>query len=313
LGNKKMKTLALQNQANRKSPCIWMQAGVVRQKNCALDYDCPACHFDRTLQRVAVENGHIRELGGSPRGKRGRIVFWRDRLNELPSSRRPCVHHMKGRITFRACTLEYKCGECEFDQYFEDQFSVHAVVRPVDVMNIKGFKVPQGVYLHPGHTWLKIESSSTVRVGLDDFALRLLGPLDKISAPFIGQEVEQGRADISARRGEREARFLSPVSGVVTSFNTRLMEDSNLPANKDPYAAGWVLQAHSENLRRELQNLMIGDETESFYTREVDRLYEEIEVVAGPLAADGGYLGEDIYGNLPELGWERMTRLFLRS
>lgn len=308
-----MKILARQNQTHGKSDCIWMQAGVVRHKHCALDYDCPACHFDRTLQRVAVENQRIREQGGIPRGKRGRIVPWHNRLNELPASRRPCIHHLKGRISFRACPLEYRCGECEFDQYFEDQFSVHAVVRPVDVMDIEGFKIPQGLYLHPGHTWVKIESSATVRVGLDDFALRLLGPLEKVSAPYIGQEIRQGRGDFEARRGERKARFLSPVTSVVTAFNTRLMETSGQPANADPYAAGWVLQAHSDSLRGELKNLMIGDETKTFYAREVERLYEEIEAAAGPLAADGGYLAEDIYGNLPELGWDRMTRLFLRS
>jgi hypothetical protein len=38
-----------------------------------------------------------------------------------------------------------------------------------------------------------------------------------------------------------------------------------------------------------------------------------IEDVAGPLAADGGNLSSDIYGALPELGWNNLTKNFLRT
>jgi hypothetical protein len=44
----------------------------------------------------------------------------------------------------------------------------------------------------------------------------------------------------------------------------------------------------------------------------VARLYEVIEEVAGPLAADGGDLSHDIYGHMPQLGWERITKIFLK-
>ena len=91
---------------------------------------------------------------------------------------------MKRRIGFRACTNEYLCGNCEFDQYFDDQYAVHAVVKPVDVLDIDGFKIPQGFYLHKGHTWVKIEKDQTVRVGLDDFALRMLERACCLSSSF---------------------------------------------------------------------------------------------------------------------------------
>jgi hypothetical protein len=38
-----------------------------------------------------------------------------------------------------------------------------------------------------------------------------------------------------------------------------------------------------------------------------------IEEEAGPLAADGGYLGNDIFGNLPKTSWQKLTRLFLNT
>lgn len=292
--------------------CIWMQAGVVRHKFCDIDYQCEACRFDRALRRTARENSRLRQQGANPKGKSGRIVYWKDRLRELPAWKQPCLHHIKGRIDFRACTHDYQCGNCEFDQYFSDQYTVHAVVRPVDVMDIKGFKIPHGYYLHRGHTWVKIEEGSTVRVGLDDFALRLLGPLDRVDAPLMGKEVKQDRDDILLSRSLNTARVQSPISGVVTDINPELRERGSL-ANQDPYTQGWVMRLHSQNLRQDIKNLMIGEQASQYLDGEIDRLYEVIEEEAGPLAADGGYLGDDIFGNLPKTSWQKLTRLFLHT
>ncbi len=293
-------------------PCIWMQAGVVSKKLCRIDYQCTACAYDRAMRRTATENEQLKEKGRMPRGKRGRIVFWKDKLKELPAWKQPCLHHMIGHIEFRSCTHDYQCANCEFDQYFSDQFAVHAVVKPVDVLDIKGFKIPHGFYLHPGHTWVKIEEGATVRVGLDDFAMRLLGPLDQIEAPLMGKQLEQDRPDIALNRQGNHARLLSPVSGVVTDINPQLRERGSR-GTEDPYSAGWILRLHCANLRQDLKKLMIGNQAGAFIDQEVDRLYEVIEETAGPLAADGGYLGDDIFGHMPQIGWQKLTRLFLRS
>ena len=295
---------------SNRAPCIWMQSGVVRRKSCEIDYHCETCRFDRALGRVARENRELRRQGKTPTGRRRKIVFWKERLRELSPSQQPCLHHMKRRIDFRTCTHDYQCGNCEFDQYFSDQYTVHAVVQPVDVLDIKGFKIPHGYYLHRGHTWVKIEEGSTVRIGLDDFALRLLGPLDRIESPLVGKELEQNRGDTLLARGSNTARLQSPVGGVVTDINPALREKGKL-ANHDPYTKGWVMRLHANNLRRDLKNLMIGDQASMYLDAEINSLYQVIEEEAGPLAADGGYLGDDIYGNLPQNSWQKLTRMFL--
>lgn len=305
-------TTAQNQNAEARSECTWMQAGVVRRKYCRLAYECTSCRYDRALQRTARENQRQRRKGQHPTGKRSRIVFWRDKLREAPITRRPCLHHMKGRIDFRACTNDYQCGNCDFDQYFNDQFTVYATVKPVELSNIKGIKLPQGYYLHSGHCWARLEADSAVRIGLDDFALRLLGPLDAVEAPLMGKSVEQGRGDIKLRRGEHCAALLSPVTGVVTDINPQLREEGRR-ANQDPYAEGWVMRLHATDLRRDLKQLMIGSQAAEFIDDEVERLVEVIEETAGPLAADGGELGPDIYGSLPAIGWNKISRMFLRT
>jgi glycine cleavage system H lipoate-binding protein len=292
--------------------CFWMQAGVVRRKECRLDYQCRECRFDQAMRRAARRAAQARADGKPLSGQSGKIVFWKDKLNELPPWRRPCVHHLTGRIRFRACTNEYRCESCEFDQYFQDQFAVHAVVNPVDVLDIQGFKIPQGYYLHPGHTWVKIEEGGEVRVGLDDFALRLLGPFDSIDLPLMGKEVIQDRAQFIGMRQNRQARILSPISGVVTDVNSNVREKDGT-ASRSPYASGWMIRVHASDLRGDLKRLMIGAETVDFLKGEVDQLYQVIEEETGPLAADGGYLADDIFGHLPQLDWDRLTGLFLRT
>ena len=307
-----MNSIPLENRF-KKSPCIWMQASAVRRKFCMINYDCSACRFDRALRRVCDENKRLRKDGKIPYGRKDRLIFWKDKVKEQPRWKRPCIHHMKGRIDFRVCNREYQCQDCEFDQYFNDQYTVHAVVRPVDFINIQGMTMPHGFYLHKGHAWLKVEENSEVRVGIDDFALRLFGPPDQIEAPLVGKTLKQNRMDIKVKRGGLQADILSPVSGVVTAINSELREQGGL-ANRDPYAGGWVLRAHSKNLRKDLQHLMIGNETEDFYKEEVDRLYQVIEFEAGPMTVDGGLLGNDIYKNIShQAGWGRLVELFLRT
>jgi glycine cleavage system H lipoate-binding protein len=172
--------------------------------------------------------------------------------------------------------------------------------------------VPHGYYLHRGHTWVKIEEGSTVRIGLDDFALRMLGPLDRIEAPLMGKTVAQNRDDIYLSRGPNAARVQSPVNGVVTDINPELREKGSR-ANQEPYSGGWVMRLHAPGLRQDLKSLVIGEQAGRFLEQEIARLHQVIEEEAGPLAADGGYLGNDIFGNLPQACWPKLTRLFLRT
>ena len=297
---------------DRDAPCIWMQAGVVKQKYCPLNYACPACRYDKMMHRQARENKKQRDAGHTPRGKRGRITFWQDSLRQASASplHRPCIHSMKQQIDFRPCHQDYECASCEFDQFFTDQFTVHTITQSVDVMNIRGIQLPQGYYLHKGHTWLKIEEEGEVRIGLDDFIHRLLGPMDKISVPLMGQTVRQNRMDIHLERGLHEAGVLSPISGVVTAVNMDLINQPEL-ANAAPYTEGWFLRVHPENLRQELKEMVIGDIAGDLVSKDVEKMMEIVEEYTGPLAADGGEPAADIFGSVPGMDWKRLTQTFL--
>jgi len=127
----------------------------------------------------------------------------------------------------------------------------------------------------------------------------------------MGKVVKQGKPHISIARGEHRASVLSPLSGVVTAVNPKLKEQGNL-ANQDPYTEGWVMTLHPHDLRKEIKDLVIAQQSLAFLEEEVERLHGIMEEIL-PLAADGGLLGKDLFGAMPQLGWERLTRAFLRT
>ena len=302
-------TPSLKQLSKIKPVCIWSQAGVIERQTCDENFECGSCEIDKDLCRAANHNKRLKTEGKIPDGDQRGVVYWKEKLRELPTNKRLCLHHMKGRIDFKTCTNEYSCVNCDFDQYFYDQYSVHAVIKPVDVLDLDGFKVPQGYYFHQGHTWAKLEENAEVRIGIDDFALRLLGPPDGIESPLVGKEIQQGQAQLLFKRGPNMVAMKSPVSGIVTAVNTELRENGGL-ANGSPYTKGWVLRVHSPNLRSEIKNLIMGDEEKELLGKEIEILYQMIETHVQPLAADGGHLLEDIYGSMPGLGWDRLVKAF---
>jgi glycine cleavage system H lipoate-binding protein len=219
---------------------------------------------------------------------------------------------MKQRIDFRLCTQDYHCGSCDFDQFFFDEFTVHASVRPVEVFRVEGYRIPHGYYCHRGHAWVKLEEGSMVTVGLDDFAHRVLGPVERIESPLLGKTVERDRGQITLVRGHRSARALCPVSGIVTAVNAETRENAKA-AGHSPYEKGWIMRVHAPDLRTDLKGLLLGAETHAFLEGEIDRVQRLVEETAGPLAADGGMLADDLCSRMPELEWDRLSRLVLQG
>jgi glycine cleavage system H lipoate-binding protein len=283
--------------AKTATPCLWMQAGVVKFKNCDNYYDCTSCKYDRAMdQKVA----------------KGKQVSWQTAMKRLPDLDRVCRHSLTGRIEKRMCAYDYECGKCDFDQYFEDVWTVKAKSFPTEMHQVKGFDVPMGYYFHNGHAWARIESGGYIRIGLDDFALKVLGEADALDLPLIGKELDQSKVGWGLKRKHNLADVLSPVDGVIMEVNSKVRENPKL-ANNEPYGDGWLFMVRTPDVKDTIKKLMVDQDSLSWMNGEITQLETMIEEVAGPLAADGGYLANDIYGNLPDLGWKNLTQKFLRT
>jgi glycine cleavage system H lipoate-binding protein len=278
-------------------PCIWMQAGAVKFKNCTHFYDCATCSYDHAMgEKVQT----------------GKQIGWQAALRLRPGMDRACRHSLTGRIAKRTCAYNYECAACDFDQFFEEVWSAKTPVASGEMTHVRGFDVPVDHYFHEGHTWARIESGGAVRVGMDDFVRKLLGTADGFDLPLMGKEFHPGKPSWGLKRKGKTADVLAPLGGVILAVNHRVRE-APAAVGHEPYGEGWLFLVHTPNPKSSLKALMTDQQALGWMKAEVQQLEDMVEAVAGPLAADGGYFSEDIYGHLPGLGWERLTRTFLRT
>ncbi len=283
--------------AGPSNPCIWMQSGAVAFKDCNNYYDCATCKYDRGMSKN-VQNQ--------------KQISWQDAMRKQVGRGRVCRHTLTHRIGDRLCAYDYQCAKCDFDQFFEEVWSAKTPSKPSEVQKVKGFDVPMDYYFHEGHTWARIESGGFIRIGMDDFAMKLLGEADGFDLPLMGKELDQGRAGWGLKRHVNKADVLSPVGGVIVDVNAKVRENPSL-ANRDPYETGWLFRVRPPGVKESVSTLMVEGRTAGWVAEEVGALVSMVEQVAGPLAADGGHLAGDIYGALPELGWMNLTKRFLRT
>ncbi len=219
---------------------------------------------------------------------------------------------LPNRIAKRTCAYNYNCISCDFDQLFEEVMTPKTASTPFNVEKIKGFDVPMEYHFHHGHTWARIENGGYIRIGLDDFALKLLGEADAFDLPLMGKQLDQGTTGWGLKRKKNIADVLSPVDGVIMEVNSKIKDNPGL-ANREPYGDGWLFTVQTADIKTSVKSLMTATQSVDWIINEVCNLETMIEDVAGPLAADGGFLTHDIYGALPDLGWENLTKAFLKT
>lgn len=183
---------------------------------------------------------------------------------------------------------------------------------PPQMQEVFGFKVPTSTYyLHPGHTWAVVESAGQVRVGLDDFSQKILGPADELKLPEVGKVYYQDHICLAQLRQGRKAPFLAPVDGAIEAVNPKVSRRPSL-AHDDPYGEGWLFLVNPVNLQSNLENLFYGEANAAWIEKESHRLLSLMEQVIGVTLPDGGSVIDDVYGHYPELGWRPLVQaLFL--
>jgi len=280
--------------------CVWSKAGVTEGRICHNAFDCTTCAFDNKVQR------ELAEVKGWHTNR------WLDkkRYGDVTFEERKCRYMLTGQVSQKYCVRSFNCASCEYDQIMEDTHLAQAVPEP-GLHIVAGFAVPENYYFHRGHTWTRVEYGGWLRIGLDDFALRLLGPLERFDLPELGGAVHQGDPGWSFSREQNRAQVLSPVDGIVVSVNPQIKNSAGA-ANESPYGEGWLMLVKPTRLQPNLRNLLFGKEVEYWVEDEASRLTNLLtDSGAYRLAATGGRVMMDVCGRVPELGWNRLAHEFL--
>ncbi len=139
-----------------------------------------------------------------------------------------------------------------------------------DAASDEVFNVPAGVFVAPGHTWLTIEKNGLARIGVDDFALKVIGPIDGIVLPESDRKLRRGEPLLTLRREGEEIRLPCPVSGRIRLVNESLKDHRELLKMK-PYELGWICCIEPANFAEDLPSLRIGKDAEAWYQKEIER------------------------------------------
>ncbi|HLV88448.1 MAG TPA: glycine cleavage system protein H [Candidatus Sulfotelmatobacter sp.] len=177
---------------------------------------------------------------------------------------------------------------------------------------VAGFQVPENVRYHAGHTWALSESNDLVRVGMDDFASKLIGKIESIALPQRGRWVRQGQKLWTIFRDGKSVDMVSPIEGTVTDINESALANPDA-MRKDPYGEGWLLKVQAPDAKINFRNLIGGALARLWTEESAHRLQKRMPSLAGALAQDGGVAVDDLTAHLPKEDWAVLTKEFFLS
>jgi len=245
------------------------------------------------------------------------------RPSPKPDDALPCVWMTAGLVAYKLCDRGLDCEGCPFDAAMRGAMPAPAfdtaVLRglPPPGAGLPSFAAafPDDRRYHSGHLWVQHRATnreSTVRLGLDAFAARLLSHAHAVILPALGHRLEHGRVACWLTDGPDLVALASPVDGTVTSRNHGL-RDSPALALAHPYDQGWLLEVRSDEALDENPALLDADDATALAERQLDQLYARLPAPAvGPTANDGGELVNDLRTALGRARFYQRIRTLFR-
>ena len=113
------------------------------------------------------------------------------------------------------------------------------------------------LYQAETHMWVLLTGAARARIGMDSLAIETSGTLAELSLPPVRAELAAGRPFGQLEAAKFVGPLVSPVSGTVLAVNEAVAVDPGL-AEREPYSAGWLVEAQLSNPAEELPGLLRG-------------------------------------------------------
>ena len=171
------------------------------------------------------------------------------------------------------------------------------------------FSIPGGALISTGHCWVALTDDGTAKIGLDDFARKLLGSIDSINFPNIGMTVKAGEPLFSVNQRHRRTDFLSPISGKVLNFNEKLGKNC-ASLDETPYGKNWICTMQGDDLDEELPRLKIGKTAVAMYQEDIERFLASQRGPNGPETDDLSGLFVGAIEEMDDSRWKSTVKDF---
>ena len=183
-------------------------------------------------------------------------------------------------------------------------------------LQLEKLALPGGLFFHQGHTWVKLDNTGNVKVGLDDFIQKIIGRIDGIKPRKVGDSIFQGEKLVTIQQGKRKAEFNSPVDGVIDSINKEIISNPKV-IKENPYENAWIYSVKPTNLPTNIKSLSIAEDALAWLKKEVQKFREFIaeqfvsDKMLGKTLADGGVPIEGVMEHMDDFSWMKLQQEFL--
>ena len=192
---------------------------------------------------------------------------------------------------------------------------VHKAIKPalntIKTSLVDWFSLADDYYYHQGHSWAVPEEKNILRIGVDDFAQKLVGKASTLNTPQIGDKLHQGETGWTLNFDSKVINMLSPVEGEVIAVNQDVINSPQI-INEKPYKEGWILKVKTDKMNMNLRNLLSGKLARAWMQNTVDRVGDLVTNHNGLVMQDGGQMVSGFAKEIDPEGWDKFaSRLLL--
>lgn len=170
------------------------------------------------------------------------------------------------------------------------------------------FRLPEEMYYHLGHSWAVPEGINVVKVGVDDFAQKLVGRINAIQLPTLGSTLNQGDKGWILEVDSKPIDMLSPVNGKVIAINEELVNSPEY-INKDPYNS-WLMKVEAPRFSVDKKQLLSGTMAKNWMEEVRENLLSRMSYDLGLVYQDGGVLVDGMARGLDKDKWDEIVKEF---
>jgi len=187
-------------------------------------------------------------------------------------------------------------AEKKYHPAFKKKYHVEENV----VFNNITVTIPADSYLSKGHTWAELQGNGLVKVGVDEFVLKSIGPFIVTGIVKAGTLVRKGDPIIDAKVGDKNISFRSPIDGTIGYINEDLVGKSI----SDPYGEDWGAIISPVNFDKSTSELKTNEKVVEFMKNEFLRFKNYLTKnsvqleTAGIMMQDGGKIVEGAVSQL---------------
>ncbi len=177
---------------------------------------------------------------------------------------------------------------------------------------------PKGYFFSPNHTWLSLESSGNITIGVDELVQRFFGKMNSVQLKNSGDYIMKGEELIVFNKGDKKISIASPVSGKIEYSNFEMEQDPDKLSN-EPYQECWMYSVKPTHLSDDIKSFKIAEQANTWLANEFSRLkdfvmaHQNQPALAHATLSDGGALVDGIADYLDNKAIGEFEQQFLMN